>query len=98
MYIPFAEGEERDDIARRFDEYKRVAHDKVLRRNVAREHWAKIEKPATTGEEKQVQKHLKKLYPVSDFNTMRRRLDPNGVLSSAHIDSLFDRPQKRPDY
>jgi hypothetical protein len=54
----------------------------------ATEHWAKIEVDHFRDLEA-VRLRLAARYPVTEFNSLRRRLDPNNILSNRIVNELF---------
>ena len=51
------------------------------------EHWAKIEVPHLDLEA--ARRRMRDRYPVEDFNSWRRELDPKNILANDIIDKLF---------
>lgn len=91
MYLPEDEDKAtiRNDVTKRFMDYKRLVERKMLSKYGAVEHWAKIEIPESPSELKEIRKRLHRRYPIDDFQKARQNVDQNNILGNNIVDSLF---------
>ena len=93
MYLPTGQTpEEREDIRRSFEEYKVAVLGPLMEKYNARTHWAKIELPYYETERHRIfamRKSLRRCFPIDEFNSWRKKLDPNNILANEIIDQLF---------
>eukprot|EP00514_Thraustochytrium_sp_LLF1b_P007513 CAMPEP_0184535216 /NCGR_PEP_ID=MMETSP0198_2-20121128/15766_1 /TAXON_ID=1112570 /ORGANISM="Thraustochytrium sp., Strain LLF1b" /LENGTH=309 /DNA_ID=CAMNT_0026928233 /DNA_START=95 /DNA_END=1025 /DNA_ORIENTATION=+ len=90
MYLPSEDPGSRGLVFNKFVEYKkllqRVAQDSGID---VRTHWAKIEVPGTTEEIKDLQQQLASQYPLKDFEALRRKFDPKGMLLNRMMEVIL---------
>lgn len=74
----------------RFKDYVNLSKQELFPKYAAVEHWAKIE-PAELNKRELalLQKRLRNHYPMAQFNSYRRQLDPKGVLSNEFVDLVL---------
>lgn len=90
MYLPPSQTPaQRDAIAARFREYCRLI-DPLVREYGGYPHWAKIELPESKEELQSLRAYLRQKYPVEQFVSYRRTVDPNNILSNNLVDLLFN--------
>nr|7SML_A Chain A, L-GALACTONO-1,4-LACTONE DEHYDROGENASE [Myrciaria dubia] len=89
MYLPTGDARQRKEITEEFFHYRRMTQEWLWDRYSAYEHWAKIEVPKDNEELAALQARLRKRFPVDAYNTARRELDPNKILSNNKLDKLF---------
>jgi L-galactono-1,4-lactone dehydrogenase len=58
----------------------------------ATSHWAKLEVPKSIWEIIDLQLHLSARFPTDKFNAYRSKLDPNNILASTFVNTLFGKP------
>ena len=88
MYLPSEDPAQRAQITERFEKYRDLVA--ALRtKYTAWDHWAKIEVPHSEEAKARMQAQLAERYPVHDFQTARRTLDPKNVLGSTRVDALL---------
>lgn len=99
LYVPANQTESgRESIRKSFVQYCRVI-EPVLQKYKAQVHWAKIELPdsrdVSSGAEFEerlgnMKARLRKKFPVDDFVTLKKVLDPESILSNEIVDRLFE--------
>ena len=74
----------------RFKDYVNLSKRELFLKYAAVEHWAKIE-PAELNKQELalLQKRLRNHYPMAQFNSYRKQLDPKGVLSNEFVDLVL---------
>lgn len=73
-----------------FKEYVNLSKRELFPKHAAVEHWAKIE-PAELNKRElaSLQRRLGNRYPIAQFNSYRKQLDPKGVLSNEFVDLVL---------
>ena len=94
MYLPPAEEDAaaRAAVTRRFAEYAQTFGGIARKRN-GTVHWAKLEPPGNAGtiyaDAADMRKALRAKYPVDEFNRLRKRFDPKGVLANEWVSAVL---------
>ena len=72
-----------------FAAYRVAVDEAVYRRFGAEAHWAKVEAPADPEAAQAQRDRLAARFPIAELNVLRRRLDPQGILSTEQVDSVL---------
>jgi len=88
MYLPTDEQQTRKSITEAFEMYKNGCHD-LWERYGCKEHWAKIEAPQDPYELQAKREKLRQLYPLDEFNDLRKKFDPHEVLPNDLLRKLL---------
>lgn len=91
MYLPAEDPQARAAITRAFETYKRRCETLLWPRYGAVEHWAKIEQPVGAEDRTRVQARLAARFPTADFAAVRRRFDPDAILTNDLLDAVLPR-------
>ncbi|CAN6444117.1 unnamed protein product [Victoria cruziana] len=89
MYLPTMDARQRKDITDEFFKYRGSTQIELWDKYDAYEHWAKIEVPKDKDELQDLQKRLKKRFPIDSYNKARMEFDPNKILSNGMLEKLF---------
>ena len=76
MYLPTQEDQMRNEITSKFWQYNDMCRRLLWPKYDCHQHWAKIEVPDDAAQVETVRKRLRARYPLDEFNTYKRQLDP----------------------
>jgi L-galactono-1,4-lactone dehydrogenase len=93
MYLPSEEKEQRRVITANFKGDYMDLYEGLSEEVGGVTHWAKIELPSQDDSDgaklAKLQKRMRAKYPVAEFDEIRRRADPKGILGNALLDGLI---------
>jgi L-galactono-1,4-lactone dehydrogenase len=94
MYLPPKDGAS-DDVRRQItDEFQRYCSllQPLIDKYNGQVHWAKLELPSNLSEsDLHALKHrIRNKFPIDNFNSYRKALDPSNILSNKLIDTLIN--------
>lgn len=91
MYLSSSDVEARQAVTQAFKKYARLVETKLMSKYGAVEHWAKIELPDKGDEEslRRLKARISARYPIKEFVSARRRLDPKNILGNDLVDTLL---------
>jgi len=89
MYLPTQEQQARDEITAKFWEYNDMCRRLLWPKYNCHQHWAKIEIPDAPDQVAAVRQRLRERFPIDEFNSLRRELDPKNILGNALTDTLL---------
>mmetsp|Transcript_57500 Transcript_57500/g.140995 ORF Transcript_57500/g.140995 Transcript_57500/m.140995 type:complete len:603 (+) Transcript_57500:42-1850(+) len=95
MYLPTDDGtaattKQRAAITKRFQEYKKTCATELWDKYRCAEHWAKIDVIASGHWLEEIKRRVKNRFPLGEFNVLRARFDPNGVLCSEGLSNILN--------
>ena len=97
MYLPAGQiDQQREEILRSFRKYTQIIAP-IIEKYDGQVHWAKLELPEKDSayyqsELNEIKYRLRKKFPVDEFNSYRKALDPDNILSNHMMNEILSPP------